>query len=254
MTEDIFDLTGKVALITGGSRGIGRSIAEAYARRGARVVITARKQEELDATASEIQATGGDVVGIASHAGRDEAIDELIDQVIGSHGQIDVLVNNAATNVSMSPIKDLDVKAFDKTLELNLRGPFLMSQKVVNRSMEKTGGAIINMCSVASFKAEAMMSAYNVSKAGLMMLTKVLARELGPYNIRVNGIAPAVIKTQFSKILYETDSIRQKAEGESALGRVGEWDEVAGTAVYLASKAASYVTGTIVMVDGGTLA
>ncbi|MEA2647041.1 MAG: hypothetical protein QOE92_2124 [Chloroflexota bacterium] len=254
MSEDIFDLTGKVALITGGSRGIGRSIAEAFAARGARVVITARKQEELDQTASEMRGAGADVVAIASHAGRDEAITELVDQVVSSHGQVDILVNNAATNIAMAPMKDLDVKAFDKTLELNLRGPFLMSQAVVNRTMEKTGGVIINLCSVASFKAEAMMSAYNVSKAGLMMLTKVMARELGPFNIRVNGIAPAVIKTQFSKVLYETDSIRQKAEAESALGRVGEWNEVAGTAVYLASPAASYVTGTVVMVDGGTLA
>jgi NAD(P)-dependent dehydrogenase (short-subunit alcohol dehydrogenase family) len=254
VTKDIFDLSGKVALITGGSRGIGRSIAEAYAGRGARVVITARKQEELDQTVAEIKKDGNEITAIASHAGRPEQLEALVDEVIGSHGQIDVLVNNAATNVAFTPIKNLELAAWDKTLELNLRGPFILSQTVVNKTMENTGGVIINMCSVASFRADPMMAAYNVSKAGLMMLTKVMAKELGSYGIRVNGIAPAVIKTKFSKMLYETDEIRQMAERQSALGRVGEWDEVAGTAVYLASDAASYVTGTIVTVDGGTLA
>ena len=254
MSKDIFDLSGKVALITGGSRGIGRSIAEAYARRGATVVITARKQDELDATAAEIKAEGGDVTGIASHAGREDEIKALVDQVVGDKGRIDILVNNAATNVAFTPMRDLDVAAWDKTLELNLRGPFILSKTVVNKTMAETGGSIINMCSVASFRPDPMMSAYSVSKAGLMMLTKALAKELGSYGIRVNGIAPAVIKTKFSKVLYETDEIRQIAEKQSALGRIGEWDEVAGTAVYLASDAASYVTGTVVAVDGGTLA
>ena len=253
-TRDLFQLTDKVALITGGSRGIGRSIAEEYARRGAKVVITARKSEELEETAGAIRAEGGEVTAVTAHAGREEAVDDMIEQTMDAYGRIDILVNNAATNVAMSPFKDLDVAAWDKTLELNLRAPFVISQKVVNRTMEKTGGSIINMCSVASFKADPMMAAYNVSKAGLMMLTKVMARELGPMGIRVNGIAPAVIKTQFSRVLYETDSIRERAEQASALGRVGEWNEVAGAAVFLASDAASYVSGSIISVDGGTLA
>ena len=254
MAKDIFDLSGRVAIITGGSRGIGRSIAEEFARRGAKVVITARKQDELDETAAAIKAEGGDIVAIASHAARDDDVDALLSQVMEAHGRIDILVNNAATNVAFTPFKDLPVAAWDKTLELNLRAPFVISQKVVNRTMEKTGGNIINMCSVASFKADPMMAAYNVSKAGLVMLTKVLARELGGYGIRVNGIAPAVIKTKFSKVLYETDEIRKRAEEASALGRVGEWNEVAGAAVYLASDASSYVSGSVITVDGGTLA
>jgi NAD(P)-dependent dehydrogenase (short-subunit alcohol dehydrogenase family) len=253
-TRDLFQLTDKVALITGGSRGIGRSIAEEYARRGAKVVITARKSEELEETAVAIRAEGGEVTAVTAHAGREDAVDDMIEQTMDAYGRIDILVNNAATNVAMSPFKDLPVAAWDKTLELNLRAPFVISQKVVNRTMEKTGGSIINMCSVASFKADPMMAAYNVSKAGLMMLTKVMARELGPMGIRVNGIAPAVIKTQFSRVLYETDSIRERAEQASALGRVGEWNEVAGAAVFLASDAASYVSGSIISVDGGTLA
>ncbi len=254
MAKDIFDLSGKVTLITGGSRGIGRSIAEEFARRGAAVVITARKQDELDQTASEVRAEGGDITGIASHAGREDQMEALVDRVVADKGRIDVLVNNAATNVAFTPMRDLEVAAWDKTLELNLRGPFILSKAVVNKTMAETGGSIINMRSVASFRADPMMTAYSVSKAGLMMLTQAMARELGGYGIRVNGIAPAIIKTKFSKMLYETDEIRQMAERQSALGRVGEWDEVAGTAVYLASDAASYVTGTIVRVDGGTLA
>ena len=254
MTKDIFDLTGRVALVTGGSRGIGRSIAEEFARRGAKVVITARKQEELDEAAKAITDEGGNVLAIASHAARDDDVDTMLGQVMDAHGRIDILVNNAATNVAFAPLKDMDPAAWDKTLGLNLRAPFLLSQKAVKLSMEANGGNIINICSVAAFRADPMMGAYSVSKAGLVMLTKVLARELGIYNIRVNGIAPAIIKTKFSKVLYETDDIRQRAEADAALHRVGEWNEVAGTAVYLASEASSYVTGTIVTIDGGTLA
>ncbi|HEV3230759.1 MAG TPA: SDR family oxidoreductase [Candidatus Dormibacteraeota bacterium] len=252
--QDIFSLAGKVTLITGGSRGIGRSIAEEYARRGASVVITARKAEELEETAGELRALGAEVLGVPGHVGREDDVERMLDQVLERFGRIDVLVNNAATNVAFAPFKDLDVAAWDKTLEINLRAPFVLSQKVVNRTMEKTGGCIVNMCSVASLKAEPMMSAYNVSKAGLLMLTRVMARELGPLGIRVNAIAPAVIKTKFSRVLYETDSIREGAERASALGRVGEWNEVAGAAVFLASDASSYVTGSVVAVDGGTLA
>lgn len=254
MSTDLFDLTGKVALITGGSRGIGRSIAEAYARRGAKVVITARKAEELDETAAAIKAEGGEAVAIASHAARDDQVDALLKEVMDGFGRIDILVNNAATNVAFTPLKDLDPVAWDKTLALNLRAPFVLSTKVVNLTMEKTGGSIINLCSVASFRASPMMGAYNVSKAGLAMLTRVLARELGPYGIRVNGIAPAVIRTRFAQVLVETDAIRENAERQAALGRIGEPDEVAGTAVFLASDAASYITGAIIAVDGGTLA
>jgi NAD(P)-dependent dehydrogenase (short-subunit alcohol dehydrogenase family) len=254
MAKDIFDLTNRVAVITGGSRGIGRSIAEAFAGRGAKVVITARKQDELDETAAAIKQQGGDVLAIASHAAREDAVNAMLQEVMDAHGRIDILVNNAATNVTLSPLKDLDPAAWDKILGLNLRAPFILSQKVVNLSMEKNGGNIINMCSVASLRADPMFGAYNVSKAGLAMLTRVLAKELGIFGIRVNGIAPAVIRTQFSRVLYETDDYRQVAEQQSALKRIGEWDEVAGAAVYLASDASSYVTGSILTVDGGTLA
>ncbi len=254
MDKDIFRLDDKVAVITGGSRGIGRSIAEEFARRGARVVISARKQEELDETAAAISAEGGVVTAIAAHAAREETIDALVDQVMEKHGRIDILVNNAATNVAFAQLSDLEIAAWDKTIETNLRGPFILSKKVVNRWMKEHGGNIINMCSIAGFRGDPNMGAYSVSKAALVMLTKVQARELGAYGIRVNGIAPAVIKTRFSKVLYETEEIRKHAESQAALGRVGEWNEVAGTAVYLASDASTYVTGSIALVDGGTLA
>jgi NAD(P)-dependent dehydrogenase (short-subunit alcohol dehydrogenase family) len=254
LDKDIFRLDGKVAVITGGSRGIGRSIAEEFARRGARVVISARKPEELEATAKAITDEGGEATAIAAHAAREETIDALVDQVMDKYGRIDILVNNAATNVAFMQLSDLEVAAWDKTLEVNLRGPFIMSKVVVNRTMKEKGGNIINVCSIAGFRGDPNMGAYSVSKAALVMLTKVQARELGSYGIRVNGIAPAVIKTKFSKVLYETEEIRKHAEAGAALGRVGEWNEVAGTAVYLASDASSYVTGSIALVDGGTLA
>jgi NAD(P)-dependent dehydrogenase (short-subunit alcohol dehydrogenase family) len=254
LAKDIFRLDDKVAVITGGSRGIGRSIAEEFARRGAKVVITARKAEELEATAQAISDEGGEATAIPAHAAREDTINSLVDQVMDKYGRIDILVNNAATNVAFMQLSDLEVAAWDKTLEVNLRGPFILSRAVVNRTMKANGGNIINICSIAGFRGDPNMGAYSVSKAALVMLTKVQARELGAYGIRVNGIAPAVIKTKFSKVLYETEEIRAHAEGMAALGRVGEWNEVAGTAVYLASDASSYVTGSIALVDGGTLA
>ncbi|HEV1997052.1 MAG TPA: SDR family oxidoreductase [Candidatus Dormibacteraeota bacterium] len=254
MAKDLFRLDDKVAVITGGSRGIGRSIAEEFARRGASVVITARNAEELEETAQAIRDEGGAATGIAAHAAKEETINALVDQVMEKYGRIDILVNNAATNVAFAQLSDLDVSAWDKTLEINLRGPFILSKVVVNRWMKEHGGNIINLCSIAGFRGDPNMGAYSVSKAALVMLTKVQARELGAYGIRVNGIAPAIIKTKFSRILYETEEIRTHAEAQAALGRVGEWDEVAGTAVYLASDASSYVTGSIALVDGGTLA
>jgi dehydrogenase/reductase SDR family protein 4 len=254
MDKDIFRLDGKIALITGGSRGIGRSIAEEFARRGAKVVITARKEEGLEEVATAIRAEGGEVMPIVAHVARDEGVQTMLDQTLEKYGRIDVLVNNAATNVGFGPLRELDVAAFDKTLEINLRAPLVITQQVVNRTMHETGGAIINMCSVASLKADPMAAAYNVSKAGLWMLTRVMAREFGSLGIRVNAIAPAVIKTKFSRVLYDTDEVRQGFERASSLGRVGEWNEVAGAAVFLASDASSYVSGTIVGVDGGTLA
>ncbi|MGI8609667.1 MAG: SDR family NAD(P)-dependent oxidoreductase [Candidatus Dormibacteria bacterium] len=254
MAKDLFRLDDRVAVITGGSRGIGRSIAEEFARRGAKVVITARKADELEETAKAINAEGGEATAIAAHAAKEETINALVDQVLEKYGRIDILVNNAATNVAFAQLSDLELAAWDKTIEINLRGPFILSKLVVNRWMKEHGGNIINVCSIAGFRGDPNMGAYSVSKAALVMLTKVQARELGAYGIRVNGIAPAVIKTKFSKILYETEEIRKHAESTAALGRVGEWNEVAGTAVYLASDAASYVTGSIALVDGGTLA
>ena len=253
MVNDIFRLDDKVAVITGGSRGIGRSIAEEFARRGARLVITARKADELEETARAIRDEGGEATAIAAHAAKDDTIDALVEQVMEKYGRIDILVNNAATNVAFAQLSDLETAAWDKTIETNLRGPFVLSKAVVNRWMKEHGGNIINICSIAGFRGDPNMGAYSVSKAALVMLTKVQARELGAYGIRVNGIAPAVIKTKFSRVLYETEEIRKHAEAQAALGRVGEWNEVAGTAVYLASDASTYVTGSIALVDGGTL-
>jgi len=251
MFKQWFDFSGKVVLITGASRGIGESVAKAFCELGAEVVLTSRKQEALDNVCSQVKTQGGKACAIACHVGKDEDRKKLVNEVISKFGKIDVLVNNAATNPVFGPALNTDESAWDKIFEVNLKGPFFLSKLVAEKMAEKGGGGIVNVASVAGIKPMMGLGVYSISKAGLLMLTRVLSAELGDKGIRVNAVAPGVIKTKFSEALWKNDFIRQVVEKSSPLGRVGETDDVVGAVVFLASESAKYITGQVIVVDGG---
>jgi NAD(P)-dependent dehydrogenase (short-subunit alcohol dehydrogenase family) len=246
-----FDLVDKVAIITGGSRGIGREIALAFASAGAKVVISSRKQASLDAVAAKIEAEGGTALAVAAHVGQEATLTALVERVVEIFGGVDILVNNAATNPHFGPLMTATASQWDKIMEVNLRSTFLLTQKVVPLMKERGGGKIVNVASVAGVKPSPAMGVYSVSKAGLIMLTQVWAQELGPDNIQVNAIAPGVIKTRFSSALWQTPAIAQAVQDGTPLGRLGEVDDVVGAVLYLASPLSNYVTGTVLLIDGG---
>lgn len=246
------DLTDKVAVITGASRGIGKAIAAAYARAGAAVVLASRKQDDLDRTAAEIQAAGGQVMALAAHVGDEAAVTALVERALERFGRIDIAVANAGTNPHFGPTLEASAALWDKIMEVNLRGAFLLCKAVVPHM--QPGGKIVIMSSVAGLRPSSNLGIYSVSKAGLNMLTQVLAAELGPDEIRVNAIAPGTIKTRFSRVLYETKEIADRLLGRTPLGYLGEPDDVVGAALFLASPLSDYVSGAVLTVDGGVTA
>jgi NAD(P)-dependent dehydrogenase (short-subunit alcohol dehydrogenase family) len=246
-----FDLVDKVAIVTGGSRGIGREIALAFASAGARVVVSSRKQASLDAVAAKIKAEGGTALAVAAHVGQEATLTALVERAVEAFGGVDILVNNAATNPHFGPLMTATASQWDKIMEVNLRSAFLLTQKVVPLMKERGGGKIVNVASVAGVKPSPAMGVYSVSKAGLIMLTQVWAQELGPDNIQVNAIAPGVIKTRFSSALWQTPAIAQAVQDGTPLGRLGEVDDVVGAVLYLASPLSNYVTGAVLLIDGG---
>jgi len=248
-----FSLKDKVAVVTGASRGIGLAIATGFAEAGASVVLSSRKQADLEKAAKEIVSQGGKAAVIPAHMGKKEDIDRLIDETIRSYGRIDILVNNAGTNPVFGSIMDVSVEAWDKIMDVNLKGYFFCAQKAGKAMQERKRGVIINIASTGGIRVSPGLGAYCVSKAGVIMLTKVLAAELGPYGIRVNCIAPGLIITRFSEALWQNPQIREQAEKTASLHRLGETKEIVGAAIYLASDAASYVTGETLPICGGTL-
>jgi NAD(P)-dependent dehydrogenase (short-subunit alcohol dehydrogenase family) len=255
MLEGLFSLRGKVALVTGGSRGIGRSIALAFAEAGADLVVSSRNKRppELEKVAEEIKAMGKKALSVPAHVGKKEDLQELVQKTLQAFGRIDILVNNAGANPILSSMVDLEEDSFEKVLEVNLKGAFLLS-KAVAREMIKQGGGgrIINMSSVSGLRARADgTGAYCISKAAMNMMTQVMARELAPHNILVNAIAPGSIKTEFSRVNWTDPERKALRIREIELKRFGEPEEVAGIALFLASEAGSFVTGEIIRVDGG---
>lgn len=248
---DRFRLDGKIAIVTGASRGIGEAIATAFASAGAKLVLASRKQAELDQVAEKIRAAGGDVYVVPTHTGKIEDIKSLVQKTAEKYGCIDILVNNAGTNPVFGPIINIDEKAWDKIFEVNLRGFFFLSKEVANIMSEKGGGVIINMASVAGIKPGIGLGAYSISKAGVIMLTKVLAQEWASMNIRVNAIAPGVIKTKFAEALYSSSELVEEILRGISIKRLGEPDDIVGVALFLASGASSYITGETIVVDGG---
>jgi NAD(P)-dependent dehydrogenase (short-subunit alcohol dehydrogenase family) len=249
-----FTLSGKRAIVTGASRGIGEAIARGFADAGADVALVGRKLETLEPVARDIaERTGRRTLALACHMGRSSAVTAMIEQVVAAWDGVDVLVNNAGTNPVMSALADLDETAWDKIMEVNLKGPFLASAQVV-RAMTARGirGTIINMASVGGLDASPFLGAYSVSKAALLHLTRAFAKEYGSAGIRVNAIAPGLIETKFAAALIDTTSIHEAVIRQTPLGRHGQPDEIVGTALFLASEASSFITGQVVVVDGGS--
>ena len=249
-----FDLTGKVALITGGSRGIGLAIAEAYAAAGARLALAGRKQEAVDAAAETIRQAGGEALAVAAHTGDGAAVSALVERVVAHYGGIDILVNNAATNPHFGPFLTAEDSHWDKILDVNVKGYFRVAKACVPVMRARGGGKIINMASVAGLEPQRMMGVYCVSKAAVLMMTQVLAAEIAADNIQVNAIAPGFVKTKFSQVLWSTPDVHDRLVGAIPQRRMAEAEEIAGIAVYLASAASSFTTGATFVVDGGQLA
>jgi NAD(P)-dependent dehydrogenase (short-subunit alcohol dehydrogenase family) len=249
-----FDLTGKVALITGASRGIGLAMAGAYAAAGAKVALSSRKQEGLDTAAAQIQEMGGEALPIAAHTGDSTAVQALVDQVVEKWGGIDIVVNNAATNPHFGHIMTAEESHWDKILDVNVKGYFRVVKACAPIMKKRGGGKVINMSSVAGKVAQPMMGVYSVSKAAVLMLTQVLATELAQDNIQVNAIAPGFVKTSFSRALWQNERVHDALLQSIPQRRMAEADEITGIALYLASAASDYTTGATFVVDGGLLA
>ena len=243
-------LRGKVALVTGASRGIGRAIALEMARSGADLVIASRKLPDLEKVAAEIKATGGKALPVAAHIGRMEDIQALVSQAVKEFGRIDILVNDAATNPTMDPAINVSERIWDSIMNLNLKGLFFLSQAVARIMKEQGGGAIINIASVAGVKPD-ILPTYSISKAAVIMATKVMAKEWAPFGIRVNTLSPGNTKTHFSEALWGNPEILKHLLERTPIKRIAEPEEMAYTAVFLASDQAGYITGQNVLVDGG---
>ena len=247
----LFDLSGRVALVTGASRGIGSAIAGTLAEHGAQVVLSSRKQADLDAEAERINTQYAEqATPIAAHAGRPEDLERLVQQVMERFSRIDILVNNAGTNPYFGPVMGAELAAWDKTFEVNLRGVFVLTRLVYQASMEAHGGAIVNISSIGGLRPGLGLGVYNITKAGVIMLTRQLARELGG-NVRVNAVAPGLIKTRFAEALWGNQEILDRVLAQNPMGRIGVPEEVAAAVLFLASDAASYVNGEVLVVDGG---
>ncbi len=250
-----FSLNDKVAVVTGASRGIGEAIARGFAEHGATVVIASRKQEALDPVAASIaKDTGQRCEPKACHTGDPEAIGRLFEWVKSEFGRCDILVNNAATNPYFGPAVDMDMGAFDKTFEVNVKGYFLMTQHAARMMVEQGGGSIINVASVGGISPGPMQAAYSMTKAAVISMTKAFAKELGSAKVRVNAICPGVVDTKFASVLINTPEIYEQFIHQIPLGRHAQPSEMAGLAIYLASDASSYTTGAAIISDGGMLA
>lgn len=248
MTSDI-TLQDRTIIVTGASRGIGRAIAMACAASGARVVVASRKQEGVDAAAASIAADGGEALAVACHMGNPAQVDELFARAAAAFGSVHGLVNNAATNPYFGPTLGIEEAAFDKTVEVNLKGPLMASRKFVEQA--PSGASIVNISSVAGLRAAPLQGVYGMTKAALISMTQTLAHELGPMGIRVNAIAPGLVETRFASALIQNEDLLKHVVDRTPAGRHGQPDEIAGAAVYLLSEAAAFMTGQTMVIDGG---
>lgn len=243
-------LQDKVAIVTGASRGIGKAIAEAFAREGARVVICGRKQEVLDQVAREI---GPTVKPIACHVGKPEQIQNLVDSTTREFGRIDVLVNNAATNIAQEPCLDVDETKFDKMVEINLKSAFRLVRQIAPGMCRRGSGSIINVASISGLRPQFYGLLYSMTKAALIMMTQSYALELGPKGVRVNAIAPGLVQTALSEYYWRDEKQLANVISKQPIQHIGQPAEIAETAVLLAGDGGSYITGQTFVVDGGAM-
>lgn len=254
MKNELFDLTGKVAVVTGASRGIGEQAALLLAECGAHVVVSSRKVESCQVVVDKIAAAGGKASAIACNVGDPEAMDAFFEQIMDECGQLDIMVNNAATNPTFGPILDTDLGAIQKTIDVNIRGYFYACQKA-GRIMKKAGGGVIvNNASIAGLTPGPMMGIYSVTKAAVINMTKAFANECGQFGIRVNAVAPGVTDTKFASALVNNDAVLKQFLPNIPLNRVATPDEIAPIIMFLACPASSYVSGATYVVDGGSTA
>jgi NAD(P)-dependent dehydrogenase (short-subunit alcohol dehydrogenase family) len=249
--RDQFDLGGKVAVVTGASRGIGAAIARGLAEFGAHVVLSSRKQDAVDATAQALRDDGLEATGVAAHVGDPEAVRRLVERTREQYGGVDVLVNNAATNPVSGPLLETDERAFDKVIEVNLKGPLELAKRVHPLMKERGGGSVINVSSVGALRPIGGLGLYNLSKAALINLTQVMAQEWAGDGIRANAICPGLVQTKLSEALWKDEEVLERFLQRVPLGRIARPDEMAALAVYLASPASSYCTGAVFTADGG---
>lgn len=251
MSTNLFDLSGKIAMVTGASRGIGEEIAKLLAEQGAHVIVSSRKLEECQAVVEKIRLTGGHAEALVCHVGRMEDIAIAFDHIRAVHGRLDILVNNAAANPYFGHILDTDLGAYDKTVEVNIRGYFFMSVEAGRMMRRQGSGAIVNTASVNALQPGDMQGIYSISKAAVVNMTKAFAKECGPLGIRVNALLPGLTKTKFAGALFETEAIHAQWMSRIPLRRHAEPSEMAGTVLYLVSAAGSYTNGECIVVDGG---
>ena len=251
MNNPLFDMTGKVALITGSTKGIGRAIAEEMARLGAKVVISSRKAEACEQVASELKAQGYEAIAIPCHVGKKDQLQNLVDKTNEAWGAIDVLVCNAATNPVYGTTAEMTDDAWDKIMDTNVKGTFWLTNMVLPQMAEKGEGAVVLLSSIAGIRGNTTIGTYGVSKAAEAALARNLAVEWGPKGIRINSIAPGLIKTDFARALWEDPVRVKRAEDKTPLRRIGDPVDIAGLAVFLSTRASAYITGQVIVADGG---
>ncbi len=252
--RSLFELDNKIALVTGASQGIGRALARGLAQFGAKVVVSSRKQEAVDQVAHALRSEGHEATAIAANVGHPEAISALVNETVVHYGGLDIVINNAGANPVFGPVQTTEGKAFDKIMDVNLKGPFELCKAAYPILKKRGGGSIINISSIGGITPEEFIGIYSVSKAGLNSLTQAMAQDWGKDNIRVNSICPGLIKTKFSQALWGDKDILDRFLKKIPLNRLGHPEDITGLAIFLASDAASYCTGGVYLVDGGYLA
>lgn len=249
--NDLFDLGGKVVLVTGSSRGIGRAIAERMAQFGAKVVVSSRKLDACEAVVSAIKERGGQAKAIACNIASKDELEQLVGKTRDAYGEIDVLVCNAAVNPHYGASQEIPDSAFEKVMNSNIRSNHWLCQMVIPGMAKRRDGSVIIVSSIGGLKGSSVLGAYGISKAADMQMARNLAVEWGPSNVRINTIAPGLVRTDFARALWENPATYERAVSMYPLRRIGEPDEIAGAAVLLASKAGSFITGQTIVVDGG---